>query len=105
MFSLCICGARFEAAAAARASVLVPLHVQRQVVGAREAAAAHGALERLGPRVLPVVARQLVRAREPPVAARPAALVRLLTCDRERREVRCPASKTTAQRPPGPEFC
>ena len=38
-------------------SVLVPLHVQGQVVGAGEAAVAHPALERLGPGVLPVVAR------------------------------------------------
>lgn len=60
-------------------SVLVPLHVQGQVVGAGEAAVAHPALERLGPGVLPVVARQLVRAREPPVAAFPGAFVRLLT--------------------------
>ena len=60
----------------------MPLHVQGQVVGAREAAVAHPALERLGPGVLPVVAGQLVRAREPPVTALPGALVRLFTCDR-----------------------
>ena len=61
-------------------SVLVPLHVQGQVVRAGEAAVAHAALEGLGPRVLAVVPGQLVRAREPPVAAFPGALVRLLTC-------------------------
>lgn len=60
--------------------VLMPLHVERQVVGAGEAAVADGALEGLCPRVLPVVARQLVGAREPPVAAFPRALVGLLTC-------------------------
>lgn len=49
------------------------------MVGAGEAAVAHAALEWLGPRVLPVVAGQLVRAREPPVTALPGALVRLLT--------------------------
>lgn len=57
----------------------MPLHVQREVVGAREAAVAHAALEGLGPRVLAVVAGQLVGAREPPVAAFPGAFVRLLT--------------------------
>jgi len=37
--------------------VLMPLHVESQVVGAGEAAVADGALEGLCPRVLPVVAR------------------------------------------------
>lgn len=60
----------------------MPLHVERQVVGAGEAAVADGALEGLCPRVLPVVARQLVGAREPPVAALPRALVGLLTWNR-----------------------
>ena len=59
--------------------VLVSLHVEGQVVGAREAAAADGALEGLGPRVLPEVARQLVRAGEAPVTTLPRALVRLLS--------------------------
>lgn len=59
-------------------SVLVPLHVQGQMIGAGKAAVAHPALERLGPCVLSVVTGQLVRAREPPVAAFPGALVRLL---------------------------
>lgn len=62
----------------AQCSVLVALHVQRQVVGAGEAAVAHHALERLGTRVLPVVAGQLVRPGKPPVAALPGALVGLL---------------------------
>lgn len=62
----------------AQCSVLVALHVQRQVVGAGEAAVAHHALERLGARVLPVVAGQLVRPGKPPVAALPGALVGLL---------------------------
>lgn len=64
-------------------SVLVALHVQREVVGAGEAAVAHHALERLGTRVLPVVAGQLVRPGKPPVAAVPGTLVGLLTCDKE----------------------
>lgn len=59
--------------------VLMPLHVERQVIGAGEAAVADDALEGLCPRVLPVVARQFIRAREPPVAAFPRALVGLLT--------------------------
>lgn len=59
--------------------VLVPLHVQGEVVGAGEGAAADGALEGLGPRVLPVVARQLVGTGEAPVAALPRAPVGLLT--------------------------
>lgn len=67
----------------AQHSVLVSLHVQRQVVGTGEAAVAHSALERLGTRVLPVVAGQLVRPRKPPVAALPGALVGLLTCGKE----------------------
>lgn len=62
----------------AQCSVLVALHVQRQVVGAGEAAVAHHALERLGTRVLPVVAGQLIRPGKPPVAALPGALVGLL---------------------------
>lgn len=75
-------------------SVLVPLHVQGQVVGAGEAAVTHSALERLGPSVLPVMARQLIRACEPPVAAIPGAFVRLLTCDNEGRRGEVPACQT-----------
>lgn len=61
------------------ALVLVSLHVQGQVVRPGEGARAHGALEGLGARVLPVVARQLVRTCEAPVAALPRAPVGLLT--------------------------
>lgn len=43
-----------------RGASLVTLHVQGQVIGAREAAVAMVALEGLGARVLPVVSRQLV---------------------------------------------
>lgn len=63
----------------------VPLHVQRQVVGAREGAVAEVALERPVARVLAVVAREFVRARELPAAAVPVAVVGLLAC-RERAE-------------------
>ena len=77
---LCGAGGGGCTGGSAGSSVLVPLHVQRQVVGAREAAVAHAALEGLGPGVLAVVAGQLIRAREPPVAAFPGAFVRLLTC-------------------------
>ena len=77
---LCGAGGRGCTGGSAGSSVLVPLHVQRQVVGAREAAVAHAALEGLGPGVLAVVAGQLIRAREPPVAAFPGAFVWLLTC-------------------------
>ena len=77
---LCGAGGGGCTGGSAGSSVLVPLHVQRQVVGAREAAVAHAALEGLGAGVLAVVAGQLVRAREPPVAAFPRAFVRLLTC-------------------------
>ena len=45
------------------------------MVGAREAAVAVSALERLVARVLPVVPRELVAARKPPVAVRPGALI------------------------------
>lgn len=63
----------------------MPLHVEGQVIGAGEAPVADGALEGLGPRVLPIVARQFIRAGEPPVAAFPRALVGLLTWKRARR--------------------
>lgn len=67
-------------AKATRRLVLVPLHVQGEVIRAGEGARADGALEGLGARVLPVVPGQLVRAGESPVAALPRAPVRLLTC-------------------------
>jgi hypothetical protein len=44
-----------------------------------EAALAHPALERLGPRVLPVVAGQLVGPGEAPLAIRKMARVRFFT--------------------------
>jgi len=59
----------------------VALHVQRQVIGPREAAIAVAALERLGTCVLAVVAGQLVAPRKPPFTALPGALVRLFTCN------------------------
>lgn len=65
------------------ALVLVTLHVQGQVVGAREAAAAGDALEGFGSGVFPVVSGELVRPGEAPVAALPCAAVRLLTCEEE----------------------
>lgn len=55
--------------------------MQRQVVGAAEAARAQLAAERLDARVLPVVAGQLIGTRESPDAALPGAYVRLLTCE------------------------
>lgn len=61
----------------------VSLHVQRQVVGAREGTVAQVALEGPVARVLAVVARELVRSRELPAAAFPVAVVGLLAC-RER---------------------
>lgn len=61
----------------------VPLHVQCQVVGAREGTVAQVALEGPVARVLAVVARELVRSRELPAAAFPVAVVGLLAC-RER---------------------
>lgn len=54
-------------------------HVQGQVVRAAEAAVAVAALERPRPRVLAVVARQLVGAGEPPLAADPRATVWFFT--------------------------
>lgn len=59
--------------------ILVPLHMQSEMIGAREASAAHGTLEGLGSRVLPEVTRQFVGTSEPPVTALPCAPVRLLT--------------------------
>lgn len=63
--------------------ILVALHVQGQVVGAREAAAAGDALEGFGPGVLPVVSGELIRSGETPVAVLPCTTVRLLTCRTE----------------------
>lgn len=59
--------------------ILVPLHMQGEMIGAREAAAAHSALEGFGSGVLPEVTRQLIGTCEPPVAALPRAPIRLLT--------------------------
>lgn len=73
-------GLRSVGRRAARRSILVALHVQRQVVGAREAAAAGDALEGFGSGVFPVVPGELVRSGEAPVAALPRAAVRLLAC-------------------------
>ena len=56
----------------------MPLHVEREVVRPGEAAVALAALEGLDARVLPQVPRQLVRPREPPLAAVPRAPVWLL---------------------------
>lgn len=64
---------------------LVALDVLGQVVGAHEAALAHTAAELLLARVRPLVTRQLVRAAEPPPAAVPLALERLLACKGNRR--------------------
>ena len=56
------------------------LHVQREVVAAGKTPRAVAAFEGLGAGVFPVVARQLVRPREAPAAALPAAVVRLFAC-------------------------
>lgn len=77
-----------------RLLVLVPLHVESQMVGAGEAPAAGEALEGFGARVLPVVPGQLVGAGKAPVAAFPRAFIRLLTCGEE------PRVTGTAQPPP-----
>lgn len=61
--------------------VLVTLHVQGQVVGAREAAAAGDTFERFGAGVFPVVSGELVGPGEAPVAVLPRAAIRLLTCE------------------------
>lgn len=62
------------------------LHVQGQVVRAGEATAAHGALERLGARVFPEMARQLVRSGEAPLASLPGAHVRPLSFSEKNKE-------------------
>ena len=59
-------------------SLLMSFEVEGEVVGARKAAVTMPALERLGPRVLAVVAGELVAAREAPLAPLPRATVRLL---------------------------
>lgn len=60
--------------------------MQRQVVGAGEAAAARGALEGLHPGVFPEVASQLVGARKAPRASLPGAAVRFLSFSRRGEE-------------------
>lgn len=50
---------------------LMPLHMKSQVIGAREAALAVTALERLAPRVLSEMTSQFIRSRESPLAAFP----------------------------------
>lgn len=57
----------------------VSLHVEREVIAAREASVAVPALEGLRSGVLAVVTRKLVRTSESPLAPLPAALVRLFT--------------------------
>lgn len=59
--------------------VLVSFHVQGEVVRSGKGARADSALEGFGARVLPEMARQLVRTSEAPVAAVPRAPVWLLT--------------------------
>ena len=73
----------------------VPLHMQRQVVRAREGAVAKVTLERPVARVLAVVAREFIRARELPAAAVPVAVVGLLTCreGQERASVSLPVTR------------
>lgn len=61
----------------------MPLHVQGEVVRAREGPLADAAFEGLVAGVLPSVAGQLVGPGEPPVALAPLALVRLLTCGKD----------------------
>lgn len=63
---------------------LVSLHVQGQVVGAGETAAAHGALERLRARVFPEMARQLIGPGEAPLTSLPGALIRLLSFSKQK---------------------
>lgn len=72
--SVCVFAARVQTPL-----VLVSLHVQGEVVRSGEGARADGALEGFGARVLPVMARQLVRTSKTPVAAVPRAPVGLLT--------------------------
>lgn len=83
------------AAAAVVAPSSVALHVQREVVGPREGPLAQVALEGLLARVLPEVARQLVRPGELPRAALPRALVRFFAWNRmdERVELRTWATR------------
>ena len=56
----------------------MPLHVQGEVVAAREGTGTQVTLERFGPRVLAVMPGQLVGSGKLPAAALPRALVRLL---------------------------
>ena len=59
--------------------LLVPFHVQRQVIGARKASPAHQAFEGLSAGVLSHVPRQFVRSGKSPVASSPRAGVRFFT--------------------------
>jgi len=61
---------------------LVSFEVEGEMVGAGEAPITVGAFEGFGSGMLPVVAGQLVRPSESPLAARPGTPVRLLACKR-----------------------
>ena len=56
----------------------MPLHVKREMVGARESSIAQLAMERFVSRVFPLVSSQLVAPGEPPATVVPAADVGLL---------------------------
>lgn len=58
----------------------VTFHVECEMIGSAECALAHGAFEGSVPGVLPIVACQLVGAREPPTATAPRTMVRFLAC-------------------------
>lgn len=66
---------------------LMPLHVERQMIGPGEGPFADSALERLGARVLAVVAGQLIGPGEAPLAFWPLAMVGLLACAGETENV------------------
>jgi hypothetical protein len=67
------------AAPVTRGTLNVSLHVEGEMIAAREATVAVPALEGLGSGVFAIVAREFVRAGESPLAALPAALVRLFS--------------------------
>ena len=60
-------------------SLHVPLHVERQVVGAREGPLAQVTLERPVARVLPEMTREFVGSGELPAAAVPVAMIRFFS--------------------------
>lgn len=70
-----------------KTSSSMPLHVQRQVVRSAEGPLTQITAERFLSRVLPVMPRQFVRAREFPRTTIPGTLIRFFTCTKKKQTI------------------